>query len=588
MRGILFIAAILITILNHIIIILKKISYGYQKKKEREKKKYNKMVHMANTFLKFISMGAVIYFCVTMMIPAAEKGTILGSDYVTALKEMVSARKLDGETIWREGVDKNMDDAMRQLFAEMDTDGDGCIKFDEFKSLMPLQTWAAFRAFDIALKSRVPSFSGIREKLHSGFEDSFSTFPIDLTYYDTWSFYQYFRSYIMFLVFVQCVLCAWENILPILGVRSFTFPKKTDPESVPKIDKTPCLQYDTPLIGWYEISKTVIMTLTLLPIVRILQFLAFFFFGLCAVNIGVVIPYKWWKHFWIDWIASLCISGVFFSSGYYRVGIEGKIASKSECKLFVGNHSAIYEVLILFGLSFPAFISRVENAAIPLFSGVVRACDAILVDRNDKNSRRKTMNEIKKRSATPDAPQLMIFPEGTVGNGKGLFVFKSGAFEPGEPVQPVCFKFPYKHFNPCWTGEAVGGNEVGELIWRCMCQIVNRVEVKILPVYHPSEAEKGNARLFAENVRLEMAASLRTGVSDCVYDDYVKLQNTYNGMLRRQQAAGVRRRKRDFWLPLSRPRRILVEDLMSFADDNSALTSCDEEDHSLSDEKKDQ
>eukprot|EP01060_Flectonema_neradi_P040970 TRINITY_DN952_c0_g2_i2.p1 TRINITY_DN952_c0_g2~~TRINITY_DN952_c0_g2_i2.p1 ORF type:complete len:589 (+),score=102.02 TRINITY_DN952_c0_g2_i2:106-1767(+) len=539
------------------------------------------MVHMGNTLLKLISVGAVVYFCVTMFfLPVAnEAGANLGSDYVSALTEMLSDRKLLGETNWREGVDQNMEDAMKQLFAEMDTDGDGYIKFDEFKTLMPLQTWAAFRAFDLALKSRVPSFSGIREKLHSRFENGLA-FPIDLTY--SQSLYQYFTNYLMFLLFVQCILCAWENVLPIIGFREFTFPEKPDLQSVKKLPKPPCLQYDTPLVGWYEVTKTILMTLSLLPVMRIFQFVGFFFIGLCAVNIAVVIPYKWWKVFWLDWITSLCISGVLFSAGYYRVGIEGKIAPKSECKMFVGNHTAIYEVMILFGLSFPAFISRVENAAIPLFSGVVRACDAILVDRNDRNSRKKTMNEIRKRSKTADAPQLMIFPEGTVGNGKGLFVFKSGAFETGEPVQPVCFKFPYSHYNPCWTGEAVGGNEVGELIWRGMCQVINRVEVKILPVYHPSEEEKADSRLFAENVRLLMAANLRAGISDCSYEDYVKLQKTYYGFLRREQAAGVRRRKRDFWLPLSRKRRILVEELMLMADDdeNNSVTSCEEDEQS--------
>lgn len=38
-----------------------------------------------------------------------------------------------------------------------------------------------------------------------------------------------------------------------------------------------------------------------------------------------------------------------------------------------------------------------------------------------------------------------------------------------------------------------------------LCQFVNYIEVKRLPVYHPSEQEKEDPKLYAANVRKLMA-----------------------------------------------------------------------------------
>lgn len=36
---------------------------------------------------------------------------------------------------------------------------------------------------------------------------------------------------------------------------------------------------------------------------------------------------------------------------------------------------------------------------------------------------------------------LVIFPEGTTSNGKGLLTFKSGAFEGTPPITAFCLKY---------------------------------------------------------------------------------------------------------------------------------------------------
>eukprot|EP01059_Diplonema_ambulator_P008458 TRINITY_DN1809_c0_g6_i2.p1 TRINITY_DN1809_c0_g6~~TRINITY_DN1809_c0_g6_i2.p1 ORF type:complete len:548 (+),score=144.83 TRINITY_DN1809_c0_g6_i2:67-1710(+) len=534
-----------------------------------------------NPFIKMAVVGVFMALSYNALFGTAQ------TDYLSIAKEFLGQKDMPSMGDFAEEVkgtvDTNIEEVLREIFDELDANKDGVIDFSEFKG-MGLNTWVTFRAIDMMVKSRLstlPSFAEMRNTLTQNMPEI--TIPEELQFYTTRNWFDTLRAalswYILFLFYVQCVLCAWENILGFLGLKPFTFPKKpTLP--VPKIDKETCLQYDTPLEGWYEITKTVLMTVSGLPILRLLQAVIFIVFGMIAVNISVMIPNKFWKGFWLRGVCRLCISGTLFSFGFYRVGIEGNVADKADCKILLGNHTAVLEILIMFGLSFPSFISAVENARVPLFSGVVRACDAILVDRMDKNSRKHTMHEIKKRAKNPEAPQLMIYPEGTLNNQKGLFTFKPGAFESGQPVQPICFKFPYKHYNPCWTGEATGGNDVGEFLYRVLCQVVNRVEVKILPVYNPSEAEQHDKILYANNVRELMAAYLEIGVSDCVYEDYVALNKIYSRQKRLEsRISNIPRRRSEYWFPFVRKSRVRVHDLLSSNlsdEDLHSVTSCEE------------
>ena len=143
-----------------------------------------------------------------------------------------------------------------------------------------------------------------------------------------------------------------------------------------------------------------------------------------------------------------------------------------------------------------------------LFPGIVRAVDGILVDRSNKTNKNAALDEIKRRTLDPTAPQVMVFPEGTCGNSNVLFRFNKGPFSLGKPVQLACFKYPYRFYNPCYNGRCVGGNELGDIILRCCCQFVNRIDVHVLPVYHPNEEEitsTPHGLLYASNMQRRMA-----------------------------------------------------------------------------------
>ena len=139
---------------------------------------------------------------------------------------------------------------------------------------------------------------------------------------------------------------------------------------------------------------------------------------------------------------------------------------------------------------------------------------------------------------------------------------------------------PYHSFNPSYTGQAVGGNETIDLLWRSACQFVQRMEVKFLPVYKPNEAERKDATLYANNMQRLMASHLgmyfvcvqfvttltrhthtHTGckISDATFKDYVSVEKAYKAL--QKAAISKARAKRmqrgrsgsieKFWNPIS-------------------------------------
>ena len=57
------------------------------------------------------------------------------------------------------------------------------------------------------------------------------------------------------------------------------------------------------------------------------------------------------------------------------------------------------------------------------------------------------------------------------------------------------------------------------LIYRLYCQFINFIDVEFLDPYDPSEAEKKDCKLFADNVRDVMAAAMKVPKVDADYDD---------------------------------------------------------------------
>ena len=125
---------------------------------------------------------------------------------------------------------------------------------------------------------------------------------------------------------------------------------------------------------------------------------------------------------------------------------------------------------------------------------------ALLISREKASSRKFVVQEMQRRidqnlqnskttEKTSKWPSLIIFPEGTCGNGEQLCYFKPGAFIPGAPVQPI-----YLEVKNAFSGDTLSftwadasnnfqGTQFLKNILGAMLSLRVKLSVHYLPVY---------------------------------------------------------------------------------------------------------
>lgn len=208
----------------------------------------------------------------------------------------------------------------------------------------------------------------------------------------------------------------------------------------------------------------------------------------------------------------------FFCVGIIQIKVKGKRAEATEAPiLVVAPHSTFFDAVVNIVADIPSIVSRAENADVPLIGSFLHCVQPILVSRNETDSRKNTIEEITKRATSKGKwPQLMIFPEGTCTNRACLITFKSGAFIPGVPVQPVLIRYPNRLDTVTWTWQ---GHSASMLTFLTLCQPYTNVEIEFLPVYVPNAEERSDPFLYANRVRSTMATELDVPMTDHTFED---------------------------------------------------------------------
>ncbi|XP_053121211.1 lysophospholipid acyltransferase LPCAT4 [Hemicordylus capensis] len=227
-------------------------------------------------------------------------------------------------------------------------------------------------------------------------------------------------------------------------------------------------------------------------------------------------PFSGWRntvsHSSVYWLSRL----MFFLLGFMRIRVRGQRASRLEAPVLVAApHSTFFDPIILLPCDLPKVVSRTENLHVPVIGALLRFNQAILVSRHDPASRKKVVEEVKKRATSWGKwPQVLFFPEGTCSNKKALLKFKPGAFISGVPIQPVLIRYPNSVDSTTWAWRGPG---VLKVIWLTASQLCTTVEVEFLPVYQPSAEEAVNPTLYANNVQKVMARALGIPATECEF-----------------------------------------------------------------------
>jgi lyso-ornithine lipid O-acyltransferase len=116
----------------------------------------------------------------------------------------------------------------------------------------------------------------------------------------------------------------------------------------------------------------------------------------------------------------------------FRVTVAGE-PSALRPTLFVANHISYIDIEILGGLIEGSFIAKADVASWPLFGQLAKLQRTVFVDRRIRSTAAQR-DAIRERLAAGD--DLILFPEGTSGDGNHILPFKSALFSVADHAGP--------------------------------------------------------------------------------------------------------------------------------------------------------
>jgi len=113
----------------------------------------------------------------------------------------------------------------------------------------------------------------------------------------------------------------------------------------------------------------------------------------------------------------------------WRIKVEGREkAHRGTTYVIISNHQSILDILIINCLRYRfKWISKIENAKVPVLGWYLKMAGYITVDRGNKESKEKML--VDSYNCLIKGISIMIFPEGTRSADKEIALFKRGAFQ---------------------------------------------------------------------------------------------------------------------------------------------------------------
>uniref|UniRef100_A0A8C6ZE02 Lysophosphatidylcholine acyltransferase 1 n=1 Tax=Nothoprocta perdicaria TaxID=30464 RepID=A0A8C6ZE02_NOTPE len=260
----------------------------------------------------------------------------------------------------------------------------------------------------------------------------------------------------------------------------------------------------------FLVLQIAFMTLTLFPIrlffAAFMMLLAWPFAFIASMGSDeqeLEKPLSWWRKV-VDVLLKAIMRLMWLAGGFHWISVKGRRALPAEAAILtVAPHSSYFDAIPV-TMTFASIVMKAESKDIPVWGTLIKYIRPVFVSRSDQDSRRKTVEEIKRRMIFGFLTRYMCF---------------LGAFIPGVPVQPVVLRYPNKLVSSaCFIINSMG-YLVLEILWLTLCQLHNSVEIEFLPVYIPSEEERKNPALYASNVRRVMAEALGVSVTDYTFED---------------------------------------------------------------------
>lgn len=167
-----------------------------------------------------------------------------------------------------------------------------------------------------------------------------------------------------------------------------------------------------------------------------------------------------------------------------RVAVLGTPPAHGPC-LLVSNHVSWLDIVVLSSLAPLSFVAKQEVAGWPFFGTLARLQRTLFVNRERRHHTGQHRDEIAERLLAGDI--LVLFPEGTSGDGACVLPFKSSFFAAAAAehiaVQPVTVAYSHGWNLPLTRRHRprfawYGGMELAPHLWQALAGMPLTVQVQ--------------------------------------------------------------------------------------------------------------
>jgi 1-acyl-sn-glycerol-3-phosphate acyltransferase len=200
-----------------------------------------------------------------------------------------------------------------------------------------------------------------------------------------------------------------------------------------------------------------------------------------------------------------------------RLDLRG-VRSTHRPTLFVANHTSYLDIEIFGAAIEGSFVSKAEVSRWPIFGWLAKLQRTVFVERADRAGAARQRDEIRHRLDQGD--NLILFPEGTSGDGIHLLPFKSSLFAAAEDervvVQPVSVVYRLldgiplgRFYRPffAWYGEMT----MPPHLWK----MLGMGQLTVMMQFHEPVRLKdfGSRKLLAEHCARVIAEGMAAGLA---------------------------------------------------------------------------